>query len=341
LSDIFKYFKGSILFTVTGVVAAYLMGGMEAAFIVGVLAVLEISLSFDNAVVNATVLKDMDEVWRKRFLTWGIAIAVFGMRIVFPVVIVSVVSSMGPLEALDVAIYSPDVYAERLTSAHIPIMAFGGSFLMMVGLDFFLDEKEAHWIPLIEKPIVNLGHIKFAAEILTLLAIAAVAFLGLEEHQRDSFLTSGFVGVVTFTIIHKTCDLLEAREQKRASEHLVKSGFSMFIYLEILDASFSFDGVVGAFAISTNLFIIAIGLGIGAMFVRSLTIILVEKDTLTEYLYLEHGAFYAIIVLASMMFISTFYHIPEVVTGLVGAILIVLSFIHSLLENKKREKKTL
>ena len=87
----------------------------------------------------------------------------------------------------------------------------------------------------------------------------------------------------------------------------------------MLDASFSFDGVIGAFALSNNLFVIAIGLGIGAMFVRSLTIMLVEQGTLTEYRYLEHGAFYAIIALGVIMFLKTVMPFPEAVTGLVGA----------------------
>jgi hypothetical protein len=109
----------------------------------------------------------------------------------------------------------------------------------------------------------------------------------------------------------------------------------MFLYLEVLDASFSFDGVVGAFAITNNLFIIMIGLGIGAMFVRSLTIMLVEKGTLSEFRYLEHGAFYAIGILAIIMFANTIFHIPEVITGLIGAAFIGLSLWSSIRYNQK------
>jgi hypothetical protein len=107
-----------------------------------------------------------------------------------------------------------------------------------------------------------------------------------------------------------------------------------------LDASFSFDGVVGAFAITNNLFIIMIGLGVGAMFVRSLTIMLVDKGTLSEYRYLEHGAFYAIGILAAIMFAGTIKHIPEVVTGLLGALFIALSLFSSILYNKKNGGST-
>ncbi|MCG8609844.1 MAG: DUF475 domain-containing protein [Pseudomonadales bacterium] len=343
-----RYFRGSFLVTITGILLAFYMGGNSAEgfslaeglsvmFIVAVLAVLEISLSFDNAVVNATVLKDMDEKWRRRFLTWGILIAVFGMRIIFPVLVVSVVAQINPWAALELAVSTPDEYARVMTEAHVSVMAFGGAFLMMVGLDFFLDDEKEHWIPFVEQPIVHLGKLRFAAEVITVLAIMAVAQLALPVEESRAFMISGIAGILTFTAIHKLSAFMEAREQARAAEHAAKSGAAMFLYLELLDASFSFDGVIGAFAITTDLFIIAIGLGIGAMFVRSLTILLVEKDTLAEYQYLEHGAFYAIIALATIMFLKTFVHIPEVVTGLIGAGFIAVAFVHSVMENKNAE----
>ena len=96
--------------------------------------------------------------------------------------------------------------------------------------------------------------------------------------------------------------------------HIAKSSAMAFLYLEILDASFSLDGVIGAFALSKNLFVIALGLGIGAYFVRSMTIYLFEKGTLRAYKYLEHGAFWAICLLALMMFLGAIAHIPEVIT---------------------------
>ena len=115
---------------------------------------------------------------------------------------------------------------------------------------------------------------------------------------------------------------------------VAKAGFGAFLYLEVLDASFSFDGVIGAFALTNNLIIIAIGLGIGAMFVRSMTVYLVRKGTMSEYRYLEHGAFYAIVALAVIMYINTFSHIPEVITGLIGAVLIGLAFWSSVRWNR-------
>lgn len=339
-----KFFWGSFFVTVMGAIAAFYLYGFTGLFLVAVLSVLEVSLSFDNAVVNATVLKEMDAVWRRRFLTWGILIAVFGMRIVFPVAVVSVIAMVSPWEALRIAIDNPEQYRIIMESAHVSLMGFGGAFLMLVGLDFFLnDEKEEYWIDVIERPILHIGKIKFAAEILTIVSLGVVAAFFLPEADKYSFLTSGILGVVTFTAIHKLAAFMEAKEESRnaanATKAAAKSGLGMFLYLEILDASFSFDGVIAAFAITTNLFIIAIGLGIGAMFVRSLTIMLVEKNTLDEYRYLEHGAFYAIIALAIIMFIKTFYHVPEVITGLLGAGFIAIAFIHSIAAKKKDNRE--
>ncbi len=347
-----NYFRGSILFTLIGILLAYMIGGFESVFIVSVLAVLEISLSFDNAVVNARVLKHMDLIWRRRFLTWGILIAVFGMRIVFPVLIVSLVSGVSPVAALDIAINDPAQYQAHMEASHISIMAFGGAFLLMVALDFFFDDEKDHWIPFIEKPFVHLGRARYSAEVISVFAIMSVALLGLSDADEMDFLYAGIGGILTFTLIHQLSAMMERREQEsiaaaldenvgslssdkethsgNAAVTVAKGGFVMFMYLEVLDASFSFDGVIGAFAITTDLFIIAIGLGVGAMFVRSLTILLVEKETLAEYKFLEHGAFYAIIALAVIMFLKTFMHIPEVITGLIGAGFIITAMLHSL-----------
>lgn len=331
MENLFKYFKGSFLLFFAGVIAAYFFGGMQAVFIICILSILEISLSFDNAVVNATVLKDMNEVWRRRFLTWGILIAVFGMRIIFPILIVSIISGMSPWSALNVAMNDPDTYAAYMTSAHVSIMAFGGAFLMMVGLNFFFDDEKTHWAPLIEAPLSLINRVPFAAYFLALCVISGMGFLVLSGQDSRSFLIAGTSGVLVFLVIEKLTEFMESYEQQRAVEHAAKSGAAMFLYLEVLDASFSFDGVIGAFAITTDIFIIAIGLGVGAMFVRSMTIMLVEKGTLEEYVYLEHGAFYAIVALAAIMFIKTVGHVPELLTGLIGAGFIGVAFIHSVI----------
>lgn len=331
-----KYFLGSYVSAIIGLILSafvgYYYGGtttaaVEALFIAAVLAVLEISLSFDNAIVNAVVLKEMTPLWRHRFLTWGMLIAVFGMRLVFPLAIVSVVGKIDPWSALVMAATQPDQYAALMTSAHLSVAAFGGAFLLMVTLNYFYDEnKKTHWIPWIEKPVSHFGRID-AIEIAISMTILLVLMTFLPESEQLTFLKAAMGGLVTYVIVDGIGSYLEASEESMHNVHKASAG--MFLYLEVLDASFSFDGVVGAFAITHNLFIIMIGLSIGAFFVRSLTIMFVEKETLSEFTYLEHGAFYAIGVLAIIMLMDPFLHIPEWVTGLLGAIIIVIAFIWS------------
>ncbi len=338
-----KYFSGSFAFTAIGLVlggyagwaaSGTLSGVLSAIFVVVVLGVLEVSLSFDNAVVNATVLRDMDAVWRRRFLTWGMAIAVFGMRIVFPVLIVAVIGELTPWAAMHLALSEPERYAAILTQAHISVSAFGGSFLALVGLRHFLDhEKEVHWIEIIEKPTAILGRIE-AIQIGVVLALMYAVSTQLPDADQLTFLVAGLWGILTYILVDGVGAMLEYANE-RATTEAAKSGLGAFLYLEVLDASFSFDGVIGAFALTTNLWIIAVGLGIGAMFVRSLTIMLVDTGTLTEYRYLEHGAFYAITALGIIMYVQAFAHIPEVVTGLIGAVLIGLSLWSSVRHNRR------
>lgn len=330
-----KYFKVSFVFTIVGILLAAWLGysanGMtglvQTVFIASVLAVLEVSLSFDNAIVNAIILKQMTPLWRHRFLTWGIAIAVFGMRLVFPVALVSIVAQIDPLAALKLAVFDPNEYASRMMSAHLEVAAFGGSFLLLVGLKYFYDEnKDEHWIKFIEEPLSKLGRIEtieIALALVTLLVI--MGFMPDDEKLR--FIKSGMWGVVTYVAVDGLGSWLELSGQQQNDINRASAG--MFLYLEVLDASFSFDGVIGAFAITQNLFIIMIGLSIGAFFVRSLTIMFVEKETLSKFAYLEHGAFYAILSLAMIMLLDPFFHIPEWVTGLLGAVIISISFIWS------------
>ncbi len=338
----YKYFTWAFAFTIVGLAlgawlgwntTGTLAGAGSVFFICAVLAVLEISLSFDNAIVNANKLKDMTPVWQHRFLTWGIIIAVFGMRIVFPLLIVVIAARIGPFEAIMLAAREPAEYARIMNDAHLPIAAFGGTFLMMVGLTYFFNhEKDVHWIGFIEKHMARSATVKGIEIAFVLLLILVFSNL-LEGEEANTFVFSAIYGLLTFLAVEVLGGLLDA-SQKAMSE-AAKGGLGAFIYLEVLDASFSFDGVIGAFALTQNLFVIAIGLGIGAMYVRSMTIMLVDKGTLAEYRYLEHGAFYAILILSVVMYCQTLVHIPEVITGLGGATLIGISLWSSIRYNKR------
>lgn len=336
-----KYFRSSLIVTILGLllgagVGYYYKGtfpgAVEALFLCFVLSLLEVSISFDNAVVNATVLKDMTPVWQHRFLTWGMLIAVFGMRLVFPLLIVAVSSHLGPWEAIILAASDPNEYSRIMMGAHHEIAAFGGAFLLLVCLAYFFDtDKETHWIRRIEKPLTQMGRLKAIEVALTLIVIYAFAQF-VPATEALSFMSAGLAGVVTYVAVDGIGTFLQAPDAVMRDIH--KASAASFLYLEVLDASFSFDGVIGAFAVTNNLFIIAIGLGIGAMFVRSLTIMMVDRGTLDAFKYLEHGAFYAVGALAAIIFCGAVVHIPEVVSGLIGAVLIGLSIWSSVREER-------
>ena len=340
-----KFYKGSILFTAVCLALGFWYGWSQTGdlaatasmlWIILVLSILEISLSFDNAVVNAAVLKDMDDIWQRRFLTWGMVIAVFGMRVIFPLAIVAIAAGLGPMAALDLSLNNPQQYEAIVSSAHVGIAGFGGAFLAMVGLSFFFDgEKDVHWIVWVEKKLAVISNIK-AAEIAVLLIALYFVSRMLPADEALVFMVAGTMGLVCFIAVEAISTILEMRDQALAMQGaVVRSGLGGFLYLNVLDASFSFDGVIGAFALSNNMVIIALGLSIGAMFVRSMTIHLVKQGTLAEYRYLEHGAFWAIIVLGAIMLLSAKFHIPETVTGLIGAILIGLSLWWSIRHNRR------
>lgn len=358
-----KTFRWPLSFTVLAIVGSAIFGDLEMALIVTLLAILEISISFDNAVVNAAVLKTMTRKWQQIFLTWGILIAVFGMRLVFPIVIVAVASGISIPDVLDLAFNNQEQYASELEESYPVIAAFGGVFLFMVFLNFFFDEeKDHHWL-VIEKPLAKVGHIDGITAAMASIALLLVAKLvAAPEHETD-VLVAGLAGLICYLLSNGAAGALEETmedeiemeheiEERARREHpedpnraaaaaleaAAKGGFASFLYLELLDASFSFDGVIGAFAISKDIIVIAIGLGLGALYIRTLTVYLVRQGTLSEYRYLEHGAHWAIGVLAVLLFVGIEHHVPEVITGTLGAGLILVSFLWSIRANRKDAK---
>jgi hypothetical protein len=343
-----RIFYGSFIFTAIGMALAMywgftkggMAGALTAAFTTIVLSLMEVSLSFDNAVVNAKILKTMSERWQKIFLTWGMLIAVFGMRLVFPVAIVSITANLGMFDVIDIALNNPSAYEGYLTQSHTAISAFGGMFLLLVFLSFLFDtSKEVHWISIIEERLIKVGQLK-SAEIITAMVVLLMMYTLAPLEKQLTALVSGLAGILTFGLVNGLADLMESagasHENANATADAVKTGGIMtFLYLEVLDASFSFDGVIGAFAITKDIVIIMIGLGIGAMFVRSMTIYLVKRGTLSEFVYLEHGAHYAIGALAFIMLLSMKVHVHELITGTTGIVLILLALGSSILKNRK------
>ncbi|MFG3098290.1 DUF475 domain-containing protein [Streptomyces sp. NPDC048202] len=357
-----KTFGWSFAVTALGLVAAVFYGGWQGFGIVAILSILEISLSFDNAVVNAGILKKMSPFWQKIFLTVGVLIAVFGMRLVFPVVIVAISAKMGPIEAVNLALNNKDRYQELVTDAHPAIAAFGGMFLLMIFLDFIFEDRDIQWLRWIERPLAKLGKVDMLSVCIALIVLLITSFTfathahqhgGAHADKAQTVLIAGIAGLITYMVVGGLSgyfeDKLEAEEEAEheAEEQAARSGkprsavqlagqaaFFMFLYLEVLDASFSFDGVIGAFAITNDIVLMALGLGIGAMYVRSLTVYLVRQGTLDDYVYLEHGAHYAIGALAVILMVTIQYEINEVITGLVGVVLIAWSFWSSVRRNR-------
>lgn len=362
----FKTFSGSLIITAIALVLGYLYGGLPALFLVAILGVLEISLSFDNAVVNARILERMSEFWQKIFLTVGILIAVVGMRILFPLLIVGVAAQLNPVEAVQLAlekgpVETPGTYAYLLEEAHPQIAAFGGMFLLMLFFDFMFEEREIRWLGFIERPLAFVGRLKNVSLVAGLALLVLIAqFAG---EKQATVLISGILGMVSFFLVSGLGSLFEvddvndnndmdpeevaARAQKisrttnPAGKAIGRAAFFLFLYLEVIDASFSFDGVIGAFAITSDPIIIALGLGmIGAIFVRSLTIFLVRQGTLDEYVYLDHGAHWAIGALAAILLLSITTDVNEILTGVIGVIFIGAAFTSSVLRNRRLRTTT-
>ncbi|MEU9122378.1 DUF475 domain-containing protein [Streptomyces sp. NPDC048506] len=355
-----KTFGWSFAITVLGLALAGVLWGWQGLAIVGILSVLEISVSFDNAVINAGILRKMNAFWQKIFLTVGILVAVFGMRLVFPVVIVAITAKLGPIEAVKLAINDKAHYQELVTSAHPAIAAFGGMFLLMIFLDFIFEERDYKWLSWIEKPMAKMGKLDMLSVIIALVALLVTAMTVATDvahgggDKTATVLLSGVAGLITYLVVGGISGYFEGKleddedgDGDEASAQPTtqgtgaalglagKAAFFMFLYLEVIDASFSFDGVIGAFAITNDIFMMALGLGIGAMYIRSLTVFLVRKGTLEDYVYLEHGAHYAIGALAVILLITIKYEISEVITGLVGVVLIGLSFASSVIRNRR------
>jgi hypothetical protein len=222
----------------TAVSAACLAGvwawlGLTAFFTALLLVILEITLSFDNAVVNAKVLERMTPKWQRRFLTWGIFIAVFLTRAVLPILIVSASVVLSPWVVAKMALFDPGHYGELLESAKYTIYSFGGIFLTMVALKYFFDSrKERHWLHWVEKHLSKWGNIEAIEIALALSALALVAIY-VPGHELE-ILLAGIVGIVLFIIVQGIANSFAVE----TSGAVASAGLALFVYLNILDAAF-------------------------------------------------------------------------------------------------------
>jgi hypothetical protein len=325
-----RHFWLDLTLTFLAILAVFIGKGLLAAGIVIVVLIIEIAFSFDNAVINARILARLSKVWQALFLTVGILIAVVGMRLVFPILLVALTANLQWTEVIRIALNDPETYAHYIEAAHPAISAFGGGFLIMLALYFFFDRKKTvHWLAG-EKKLQQIGH-WFIPPVIAFVLIGVVATLPMNHHALET-IQLGSLGVGVYVtvqlllwIVGKVVHINTAKVTKLTGI----AAFTTFVYLEILDASFSFDGVLGAFALTSDVVLIAVGLGIGAFWVRSMTIFMVRRKTLEQFLYLEHGAHYAVAFLALTMLIGIIYSIPDFVTGLGTIVIIGTSFIAS------------
>jgi uncharacterized protein len=313
--------------------------GIAALFLVLVLIALEITFSVDNAVINTRILQKMSPGWQQAFLTVGIIIAVFGVRFLFPLLIVTIAAGISIPEVLSLALNNPEEYGNQLEEAHYLIASFGGVFLLMIFLDFFFQRRKTKWLIGIETIMEKAGRLVSLSVVLTLAALLTIAGI-IEESHRLDVLTSGIFGLLLYLLINSLDTLLSKGAESKmnsAVKQTFKAGLLGFIYLMVIDTSFSLDGVIGAFAITNQILLITVGLGIGALYVRVITVHMLRHGVLDQYKYMEHGAHYAIGILAAIMLLSLKFEIPEVVAGLAGLAFVGTAVLHSYLELRRQK----
>ena len=307
-----------------------------ALWLFAILVVLEVTFSFDNAVINSRVLVRMSLFWQKLFLTVGIFIAVFVVRFLVPIIIVMLTSGLGFMEVVNLALNDAENYGKTLHDAAPTIDAFGGTFLIMIGISYFMDrKKDIHWLRTVEKYLARAGNYE-TLKVFVMLAAAMALYFTVDDAHKTTVLIASILG----TLLHLGLELFGTFFEKRQGVSTGKlvgmAAFGAFMYLEVLDASFSLDGVIGAFAITNEIALIIAGLGAGAIWVRSLTVYLMKSGTLSKYRYLEHGAHWAILALGVIMFVKLYQvNPPEWLTGSLGLIVISIAVISSIIEQKR------
>jgi len=311
--------------------------GLAALGITVILSILEITLSADNAVVNSRVLVKMSKIWQRIFLTVGILVAVFLVRFALPIVMVAVMTPLSSTEVFSLAINDAQKYGQYLDSIAPSINAFGGIFLFFVAMFFFMEEERKHfWIRPVEKGLQLLARVPYLKYILAFATFLPVYYIT-DPSDREVVFGALVGGALVYLILHSIILMMEQINKKnKLREQVGWAAFVSFMYLEVLDASFSLDSVVGAFALTNNIVIIMAGLGIGAIWVRTMTLYMVRHQTLTTYRFLESGAHWAIACLALIMFLKLAHiELPELLVGTIGLVFIGGSVFSSMRENKR------
>lgn len=310
--------------------------GVVALMVTVILSILEITLSADNAVVNSRVLVKMSRRWQMIFLTVGILIAVFLVRFALPIVMVAAMTSLSSVEVFRLAITDAEEYGHHLEAIAPSINAFGGIFLFFVAMFFFMEEDREHlWIRPVERALKTLAKIPYLKYILAFATFVPVFYIT-DRADREAVFGALVAGALVYLVLHSIVLMMEeVNKRNKLKQQIGWAAFVSFTYLEVLDASFSLDSVVGAFALTNNIVIIMAGLGIGALWVRTMTLYMVKHKTLTTYRYLESGAHWAIACLALIMFLKLAHiEVPELIVGTIGLVFIGGAIVSSMRANK-------
>jgi hypothetical protein len=293
----------------------YAMDLITIILIVAGLCLFETISSIDNAIINAEVLSTMGEKARKWFLLWGILIAVFVVRGVLPWLIVWFATpSLGPIGAF-LATFSSDPAVIAAIEESAPVLLIGGGVFLIFLFFHWIFLEEKHYGLRGERYIESKG-VWFYAVVSIVLAL--IVWFALQKNPLMAF--GAVIGSTAFFIVHGFRQNAELQEKKMMGSGM--SDISKLFYLEVIDATFSIDGVLGAFAFTLSVPLILIGNGLGAFVVREMT--MKNISTIKKYIFLKNGAMYSILFLGTIMVLDAFgFHIPPwfspVITfGIVG-----------------------
>lgn len=283
------------------------------------LSLFEAVSSVDNAIINAEVLTTMGARARRWFLTWGIFIAVFLVRGLLPFLIIwAFNTTLSPMQIFSAAWSSDPLVLESIEKSAPILLVAGGVFLLFLFLHWLFLEDKKLGLPRTEKFFMSKG-VWFYAVVSVLLSI--IAWFALKESNLMGF--GAVVGSSLFFITHGFKQNAEEQEKKLLGSG--SSDLSKLFFLEIIDTTFSIDGVLGAFAFTLSVPLILVGNGFGAILVRQITISNIER--IKKYVYLKNGAMYSILVLGIIMILHSFaFHIPEYVSPLATFVIIGFFF---------------
>ncbi len=268
------------------------------------LALFETVSSVDNAVINAEVLNTMGAKARKWFLFWGMLIAVFLIRGLLPWLIVWVFNpALGLLGSLTATFSSDPAVMESIERSAPILLMGGGVFLVFLFFHWLFLEEKHFGLPRTEQFFLRNGVWFYA---IVSIVLSALVWYSLSQNQLMAF--GAVIGSTVFFITHGFKENAEAREKDLVTKD--RSDLSKLLYLEVIDATFSIDGVLGAFAFTMAVPLILIGNGIGALVVRQMTIGNIHR--VKKYIYLKNGAMYSILFLGAIMIIDAFgIHVPS------------------------------